>query len=218
MAALAMMVPVARLQAAPQWQPLPTQRYSSTSPAYDEGYQRGVRAGENDGRLRRSFNFADESDYRRADTGYRSQFGNRDRYRDQFRSGFEQGYRAGYARYGSELRNGRLPNGNYSGNYNSGNYNGGNYGGGNYGGGNFGGGYAQNTNVAFQNGSADGYDEGLNDGRNRHADDPVAESRYRNADHGFNGRYGSRDLYRNAYRQGFLQGYERGYREGRSYR
>jgi len=203
-AALALVVPAARLHAAPQWSlQIQAGRSPYASWGYDEGYQRGVRSGEEDGRRGQSFNFTDESDYRRADMGYRSQFGNRDRYRDQFRVGFEQGYREGYGRYGSDRRYGSprpyIPApGNYGGYAN--------------------GGYNQVSNVAFENGFADGYNEGLNDGRSRHRDDPIAESRYRNADHGFNSRYGSRDVYRNTYRQGFLQGYERGYREGRSYR
>jgi flagellar biosynthesis/type III secretory pathway protein FliH len=204
-AALTLIVPAARLHAAPQWSFLGQGVRSApyASPAYNEGYQRGVRSGEEDGRRGRSFNFTDESDYRRADTGYRSQYGNRDRYRDQFRVGFEQGYREGYGRYGNDRRYGSdrryVPApGNYGG-YNNGGYN-------------------QVSNVAFENGYADGYDEGLNDGRARHRDDPIAESRYRSGDHGFNSRYGSREIYRNNYRQGFLQGYERGYRDGRSYR
>lgn len=211
--ALALMVPVARLHAAPQWgipgpSGSPSRSSQYASPAYDQGYQRGVRAGDEDGRRGQSFNFTDESDYRRADTGYRSQYGNRGRYQDQFRVGYEQGYRAGYARYGYNGRNGspwsngqgagRIPNGNYGGNYN--------------------GGYNQGTNVAFENGFTDGYDEGGKDGRGRRVNEPVAESRYRSGDHGFNSRYGSRDVYKNTYRQGFLQGYDRGYREGRNYR
>ena len=201
-AAAALMVPAARLHAAPQWGvPGPSgwpSGYSQTaSPAYNEGYQRGIRSGEEDGRRGQSFNFTDESDYRRADTGYRSQYGNRERYRDQFRVGFEQGYRDGYARYGSNRRNGP-PIGNYGRTYN--------------------GAYHQLSNIAYENGFTDGYDEGRKDGRGRRLNDPIAESRYRNADHGFNSRYGPRELYKDTYRQGFLQGYDRGYREGRSYR
>jgi hypothetical protein len=211
LAALALMAPAAQLHAAPQFGiqgRIQTPRYSPyTSPAYDEGYQRGLRAGENDGRRGRSFNFADEGDYRRADTGYRSQYGARDRYRDQFRGGFEQGYRDGYGRYGYDRRNGSgYPNYPGQGRSPYGNSPYGNYGG------NYNGSYPV-SNVAYENGFKDGFDEGAKDGRGRRANDPIAESRYRNGDHGFNGRYGARELYKTAYRQGFLQGYDRGYRE-----
>ena len=205
MAAAALTSSVAQLKAEPQWgAPAQAPRYSQTaSAALNEGYTRGLRAGEEDGRRGQPFTFNDESDYRRADNGYRSQYGSRDRYRDQFRDGFEQGYREGYRRYAYDRRNGppwsngrgpgRLPNNRDTGPY--------------------GGGYNQYANVAFENGFNDGYDEGRSDGRARRANDPIAERRYRSADHGFNDRYGSRDAYKNTYRQGFLQGYQRGYRE-----
>ena len=53
------------------------------------------------------FEFTDESDYRRGDSGYRSQYGNRDRYRDSFRYGYQEGYRNGYGNYGGRYGNGR---------------------------------------------------------------------------------------------------------------
>ena len=87
------------LEAREQWGSYGTQQ------AYNEGYQRGVRSGEDDGRRSESFNYADESDYRRANAGYRREYGNQESYRTEFRRGFEQGYRTGYERYG--YRNGR---------------------------------------------------------------------------------------------------------------
>ena len=65
--------------------------------------------------------------------------------------------------------------------------------------------------MAYTNGFNDGYQEGLNDGRRRHSNDPYAESRYRSADHGFQGWYGSKEQYRLSYRDAFRQGYERGF-------
>ena len=69
------------------------------------------------------------------------------------------------------------------------------------------------VDFAFDRGFDDGYTEGLRDGRSRNRDNPFAESRYRNADRGFDWRYGSREVYRLHYRDGFVSGYERGYRE-----
>ena len=93
-----------------QWGP-PAAAPRFANGAYEAGYERGVRAGDEDSRRRQSFNFTDESDYRRADAGYRSQSGSPDRYRQEFRRGFEAGYRAGYGRnpgyagsYGPGLR------------------------------------------------------------------------------------------------------------------
>lgn len=68
---------------------------------------------------------------------------------------------------------------------------------------------------AFSNGYEDGYDKGRDDGRDRDRFDPNRHSRYRSADHGYERRYGSKDVYRNVYRDGFRDGYQAGYREGR---
>ena len=89
---LALAAPSAAIaQVRPQWN-------APSSTAYNEGFARGRTAGAEDFRRGQRFNFADETDYRRGDYGYRSQYGNRDRYRDDFRRGFAEGYRAGYAR------------------------------------------------------------------------------------------------------------------------
>jgi len=69
--------------------------------------------------------------------------------------------------------------------------------------------------VAYNTGEQDGYEKGREDGRDNDAYDPVRHSRYRSADRGYNGSYGSRDAYKLAYRDGFEAGYERGYREVR---
>lgn len=73
---------------------------SRPQPGFDEGYQRGVRAGADDMRRGDTFNFSDENDYRRGDAGYRPQYGDRDWYRDSFRRGFQSGYRNSYQRGG----------------------------------------------------------------------------------------------------------------------
>ena len=68
--------------------------------------------------------------------------------------------------------------------------------------------------IAFDNGFNDGYDRGLEDGRNRSRFDPTRHREYRNADRGYDGRLGSREEYRIVYRDGFRDGYDRGYRDG----
>lgn len=49
--------------------------------------------------------------------------------------------------------------------------------------------------VAWQNGHRDGYEKGVEDARDRDSYDPVRHSRYRNADRGYDRRYGSKDQY-----------------------
>ena len=56
---------------------------------------------------------------------------------------------------------------------------------------------------------------GRKDARGNDRYEPTREKKYRQADDGYNNRYGSKDQYRDAYRQGFQQGYDRGYREAR---
>ena len=166
--ALALAAPVV-LEARDQWG-------SYGNQAYSEGYQRGVRSGDEDSRRGDPYNYTDESDFRRADAGYRREYGNVDRYRDEFRRGFEQGYRIGYDRNVNDRRNGPPPwangraNGRGNGRGNSpferyGDYRNNQY------------------DLAFQNGYNDGYERGLDDGRDRRRNDPFGESRYRDADH-----------------------------------
>ena len=176
------------------------------TPGYNEGYQRGQSAGAEDARRGDRFEFTDEGDYRRGDQGYRSQYGNRDRYRDSFRSGYQDGYRTGYGGYG----NGR-------------------YGDGQYGDGQYGapgrGGYPpwsgrgrdNRYDPAYQTGLNDGYEAGLDDGRDNRRFDPVSERRFRSADRGYEREYGSREVYKANYRDAFKIGYQRGFNDGRRY-
>lgn len=69
-------------------------------------------------------------------------------------------------------------------------------------------------NPAFDNGYADGYEKGLDDGRDRRTSDPVRHRWYRDGDRGYESRYGSRAQYQNVYRDAFRTGYEAGYRDG----
>jgi hypothetical protein len=196
LSALALALPAATLEARQQW------GTRSRSQAYGEGYERGQRAGDEDRRRNQEYDFSDEGDYRRADAGYRREYGNEDWYRSDFRRGYQEGYRTGYDRsaygrtdgppYGraNGRGNGRGPNGvpGY----------------GTYG----------RYDLALSNGYNDGYEAGLDDGRDRRRNDPIAESRYRSGDHGYRNEYGPREAYRNRYRESFRGGYEQGYRDG----
>lgn len=71
--------------------------------------------------------------------------------------------------------------------------------------------------LAFRNGEEDGYKEGLKDGERGERFDPVREKRYRSGDHGYNRRYGPKELYKDRYRIGYRRGYEDGYQDGRRY-
>jgi hypothetical protein len=204
-AALTLLVPAAT---SAQWGPQARVPQARSVPGYDEGYQRGVRAGSDDLRRGSAFNFSINLDFRRGDLGYRTQFGNRETYRFEFRRGFEMGYRTGY----NAGRNGG--------------YNDGGYGGGYYDRGipgrtagppwSNGRGDAR-YDIATQQGYSDGYEAGLDDSRDGRRFDPVAERRYRTADRGYNNSYGPRDLYRRNYRNGFLGGYEAGFRDVAQY-
>jgi hypothetical protein len=71
--------------------------------------------------------------------------------------------------------------------------------------------------VPFDNGFKDGYDKGQQDARERNAYDPVRHSRYRSADRGYDGPYGTKEEYKDIYREGFRAGYDNGYRDTGAY-
>lgn len=199
--ALVLAVPAVSLQAQSVWRAPAPPVYGRA--AYDEGYRRGEAVGIRDARRGAAFNFYIAGDYRRGDPGYRSQYGQRDRYRIDFRAGFEAGYRAGYNRF--RPGRGNVAPGPPA--WSRGRARGlDRYG------------YAGSNDLASMNGWNDGYEEGVNDGRKRHTDDPYDESRYRDGDRGYERYYGSKELYRSVYRRAFIEGYETGYRDGWSYR
>jgi hypothetical protein len=202
------------------------------SQAFNTGYDRGWRVGEDDGRQNRRFDYASKSDYRNADYGYNRNYGDRERWRSEFRTGFESGYREGFSRYSGNY--GGYGNGGYGqGGYGTGGYGQGGYGNGGYGstpppwangrgrgrgngrgnGNGNGNGSWQRNDLAYQNGFTDGYEAGMNDGHSNRRFDPVNESRYRSGDRGYKNTYGTRDAYRFTYRDAFREGYEYGYQE-----
>jgi hypothetical protein len=164
--------------------------------AYDYGFRDGVRAGERDGRSGRSFSYNRHDDWRDADQGYERRYGDRDWYRRTYRNGFEAGYTDAYNRYGNYGRYPRTypsypayPDVR--------------------------GGRAALRSPAAQVGYRDGFEAGRDDADDRRAFDPQRSRRYRDGDHEYNDRYGSRDEYKREYRAAFQQGYGEGFRGGR---
>jgi flagellar biosynthesis/type III secretory pathway protein FliH len=166
--------------------------------AYENGYRDGLRAGERDGRSGRPFSVSRHDDWRDADDGYYRGYASRDEYRRAFRSGFEAGYRESYDRYTATY--GRYPRTDPSypryptyPSYPPG-------------------GIYTRGSAATENGYRDGFEAGRNDARDGRAFDPRRTRRYREGDHDYDRRYGSRDAYKQEYRDAFQQGYEEGYR------
>jgi hypothetical protein len=154
--------------------------------AYDNGYRTGLKRGEQAARDGRPLDIERERDYRSADGGYNRSLGDRQRYRDSYRGGFAQGYRESYN------GRGRFTNRPY------------------------GLGYGGTANFgARQNGVSDGYKKGLDDLNDRKYPDVNRQKWYRNGDHDYDSRYGSKETYRVEYRRGFEEGYNSAYREGR---
>src|SRR5262245_56736082 len=157
--------------------------------AYDNGYRDGLRAGEHDGRSGRVFSIDRQDEWRDGDNGYHREYGDREFYRRNFREGFRAGYSEGFKRYARV--NPRYPSA-YPG-YPSG--------------------YPAPVGVprgswvtaAAQNGYRDGLDQGRDDARDHDRYDPAGAKRYREGDHDYHDRYGSRDEYKREYRAAFQQ-------------
>lgn len=188
--------------------------YDARRTAYDNGYREGLKEGDKDGRKNEAFRYEDERTFERADKGYHREFGDVERYRQSFRAGYAEGYSDAYGRHRSTYgprgayENGRqVPRRNSRGGVyypSSRTYPG-----------SARGGYGGYMDAAFQNGSNDGYEKGLEDARKNRSFDPLRHTWYRSGDRDYEGRYGSREEYKDIYRRGFQEGYERGYGGGR---
>jgi hypothetical protein len=169
--------------------------------AYDNGYREGLENGQSDARRNRDFSYQRHDEYRDADHGFHRGDGDVNLYRSSFRQGFQAGYNESFNRY---ARNGRdyprvvvpapsviypAPRAGYPAPR--------------------GGVYV--SSPAAQIGYRDGVEAGRHDARDRNRFDPVRAKRYREGDHDYNGRYGSRDAYKREYRAAFEQGYREGY-------
>jgi hypothetical protein len=168
---------------------------------YDAGYRDGARAGGDDARDGRAYEYQRHRDYRSADRGYSNRDGRRDAYADQYRAGFVAGYRDGYysgggrgsgmgrrvpvPRYGT-APGVRRPTG-FPG---------------------------VSDDIGSANGFEEGYKRGVDDGRDRDRYDPRRHGRYRDAEQGYRRDYGPRGVYEVSYRRGFERGYDEGYAAG----
>jgi hypothetical protein len=187
--ALALLV-LAGTSAEAQW------RSGSGSGAYESGYRDGARAGDDDARDGRGYEYQRHRDYRSADRGYDRGDGGRDGYAQQYRSGFVAGYRDGYYSRGGQ-RSGtvsRSPMPAWGSMRRGAGYGGG-----------------VSDDIGYSNGFEEGYKRGLEDGRDRDRYDPRRHGRYRDADQGYRREYGSKGLYEVSYRRGFERGYSQGY-------
>jgi hypothetical protein len=70
--------------------------------------------------------------------------------------------------------------------------------------------------AGFDQGYRDGVAKAQEDMRDGDRYDPARHGWYKDADRGYNSRYGSRDDYRAAYRSGFVDGYDNTYRDNRN--
>jgi len=145
--------------------------------AYDNGFREGAGGSQDGGAARREFSLPAQEEFRGAEQGHPPRRGDFDLYRRSYRQGFQTGYNEAFNRFTAS--NGRYPRGTYP-TYPA---------------------YPSNRGYpsgspAAQNGYRDGVEAGRDDARNRGRFDPVRARRYREGDHDYNGRYGSRDDYK----------------------
>lgn len=194
--------------------------YDLRTTALNSGYNDGMKAGQQDAGRSRRTNFNDFKDYRNANKGYSSRFGDRDLYSRYYRVGFEHGY-AEYVPNGNNGSWNGNNNGNWNGNNNgswngnnNGNWNNGNNANWKYRGRNWGqyGSYGGSSNFR-QTALNAGYNEGIKQGRkdrNNGPRDLNDFSSYRNADTDYKTQNGDKYLYQRYYREGFENGYHDG--------
>jgi hypothetical protein len=73
--------------------------YQFRQSALNAGYNEGIKEGRKDRERGDRFDYRDEEDYRNANTGYNSRFGDRSLYAQYFREAFVNGYTDGYRGY-----------------------------------------------------------------------------------------------------------------------
>lgn len=159
---------------------------------YYRGYDDGRAHGESDARHGRRYDYERHRQFKSADNDHGG-YGSRNGYRRDYRQGFVAGYDAGYRRYARYDRDDGRHGPNVYGGWPRGAY----------------------GSPAGQNGYRDGYAQGRDDARDGDRYDPVRASRYREGDHDYDRRYGSRDDYKREYRAAFQEGYEQAFREFR---
>ena len=158
---------------------------------YDRGFREGRSSGADDARRGRGYDIRRHNEYRNDRRGDdRSDLG-------AFRRGFEAGYDEGF-RMNARRDNGGnrrdFPSTSYPNQSPSGSERG------------------RFTSAARDAGYRDGVEAGERAARRGERFDPVREGRYREGDHDYDRRFGSRDDYKLNYRDAFRQGYDAGYR------
>ena len=68
-----------------------------------------------------------------------------------------------------------------------------------------------NDNVATQNGSQDGGNDGLQDRQAGRSSRATKHHNYKEGDRGYSSSFGSKDQFKASYRQAYIRGYEKGY-------
>ena len=186
--------------------------------AWDAGYRDGLRAGEDDARDGRPFEYQRSRDYRDADNGYQSRDGNKDQWKQRYREGFIGGYRDSYSTAGGVAvpRSNRYPTGQYPSGRSAPQTWPSRPGNGPVWGGSgvpAWGGSRGASNYAYANGFQEGYESGRKDGERNRSYDLARDNDYRKATKGYDKDYGPRATYQQGFRTGFERGYDQGYRE-----
>jgi len=158
-------------------------RYGSNDVAYENGYRDGIDGARSDIRENKRFDYNDHGWYRDADHGYFRGYGNKESYRQQYRQGYEAGYREGFGQQAPGY--GRVRYGN---------------------------GRRGNFDAAYSAGYEDGIVGAREDMHGRNSSDPTRHGWYKEANRGYDGRYGSPQDYKERYRQGYIAGYNDTYR------
>jgi hypothetical protein len=152
---------------------------------YDRGFREGRDAGADDARRGRSYDLGRHREYR--DNRRGDDRGDLRAFRQGFETGYDEGYRAYARRTVPPVQ--RYPRQTPSYRDAPGRF----------------------ASPAAENGYRDGLEAGQKARRDGDRFDPVREKRYREGDHDYNKRYGSRDDYKRDYRAAFEQGYRDGY-------
>ena len=163
---------------------------------YNRGFREGQDAGVDDARRGRSYDLRRHREFRDDRRG--DDRGDLRAFRDGFAAGYEDGYRRLSRGRDDDRRRTYPPAPNYP---RSQGPDGGIFRDGD-----------RRLSPARENGYRDGFEAGQRASRNGDRFDPIREKRYREGDHDYEGRYGSRDEYKREYRAAFQQGYEAGFR------
>ena len=158
--------------------------YGSNNVAYDNGYRDGIDGARSDMRENKRFDYNDHGWYQDADHGYSSRYGSRELYQQQYRQGYEAGYRETFGQQGPGYGSGRYGNDRRG-----------------------------NSDAAYSNGYQDGIVGAREDMHGRNSSDPTRHGWWKEANRGYDGRYGSPQDYKQRYRQGYEAGYNNTYRK-----